>query len=199
MILKKYLEAVYTIWPKFYDQFVDPDFYFDRNKAIKELSIKQNEKILEIGVGTGLNLPFYPKHCTVYGIDFSEAMLEKAKQKKSDAKVILKIMDAENMDFSSNFFDKVLITYVLRVTLNPKKVLKEIVRILKPRGKLIIVDQFKVKNSLFLTICQPLKFLYGSGRDYFFEDLIKGIPFAIKSKKKIGIEKRTYMYILVKK
>ena len=198
MILKKYLLVVYSLWAMIYDSFVDPRYYFDRNKAIEKLKIKPGEKILEVGIGTGLNLPYYPDNCSIYGIDFSESMLDKARQNKTKENIILKNMDASDMRFPDKFFDKVLMTYALRVTPNPKKVLNEVRRVLKPKGRLLIVDQFKTKNSFFLMLSQPIRILMGSGRDYFVENLIDN-TFTIKSKEQFGIKKRTQLLILNRK
>jgi len=187
---------VYYFWSKFYDNFVDFRYKFDRRKVIEKLNIKNRDNVLEIGVGTGLNLPFYPKNCTVYGVDFSKFMLEKAKEKKSNVNIILQNMDARNLKFQDNFFDKVLMTYILRVTPEPVLVLKEIIRVLKPKGTLIIFDQFKIKNSFFIK--KLIRFLIGSGKDYYLEDLIQNIPFTIKSKERHGTRKGSYIYVLEK-
>jgi len=196
MFLKRYLQIVYAFWARIYDSFIDERWYFDRERVIEKLKIKKNGKILEIGVGTGLNLPFYPFNCTVFGIDFSEAMLEKAMQKRIKSKVILEKMDANKLKFPDNFFDKVLMTYVLRVAPNPNKVLDEIARVLKSKGKLVIVDQFKKKDSSLLNIIQPIRILMGSGRDYFFEELIKGKPFVIKKRENFGTRQKTELILL---
>jgi len=108
---KKYLQAVYSLWAGVYDSVIDKLFSFDRKKVVDRLCVKKKDKVLEVGVGTGLNLPYYPQ-CTVYGIDFSKAMLAKAKKKKSKAKVVLKKMDAAKMSFPAKYFDKVLMTCV---------------------------------------------------------------------------------------
>lgn len=197
MILKKYLQIVYAFWSKFYD-FVDSRYKFDRARVIQKLEIKKGEKILEVGVGTGLNLPFYPANCAIFGIDFSKSMLDKAKQKKSNARIVLENMDARTLKYSNDFFDKALMTYVLRVTPKPSLVLKEIVRVLKTKGRIVIVDQFKTKKSIFTMILQPFRILLGSGKDYFLEDLIKNLPLAIKSKESMGIKKNTYLFVLEK-
>ncbi len=196
MLLKKYLQIIYAFWSEFYDSFVDVRYKFDRNEVIQKLKIKNGEKVLEVGVGTGLNLPLYPKYCEVFGIDFSNSMLYKAKQKKSNAKITLEEMDATNIKYPDNYFDKILMTYVLRVTPQPILVLKEIIRVLKPKGKIVVVDQFKTRPSFFAKILQPIRVLLGSGKDYFLAELIKDLPLIIKNKKIIGIRKGTYLFVL---
>lgn len=197
--MKKYIQLVYTFWSKIYDSLIDPLFHFDRKKVIKAIKIKNGDKILEMGVGTGLNLKYYPKDCTVYGIDFSKAMLKKAGQKKARAKIILKYADARKTSFPKAFFDKAMMTYVLRVSPSPRAVLEEAARVLKPKGTLVILDQFKGGNVLTLTIMKPFKLLLGWGKEYELEELVKGLPFKIKEKKKFGVMKNTQLVILQKK
>jgi len=196
---KKYLQAVYSIWAKVYDRYVDSIFSFDRKKVIVAAKVKKGERVLEVGVGTGLNLPYYPKNCTVYGVDFSKAMLAKAKQKKVKAKVVLKQMDVSKMSFSAKFFDKAVMTYVLRVAPEPQKMLREISRVLKPKGTIVILDQFKVQNSLLLMLMKPVKLLLGWGKDPNLDQLLKGVPLQIRSRKRFGMMKGTQLCILQKR
>ena len=111
-MLKGYLQGVYGFWSLMYDSIIDKIFAFDRGSAVEALKLKKGENVLEIGVGTGLNLPFYPSKVKITGIDFSKAMLSKAAKK---GKFELKAMDAEKMTFKVKSFDKVLTTYVLRL------------------------------------------------------------------------------------
>ena len=75
---KSTLRWWYSIWAPFYDAFLDKLFRFDRAYVV---SFVRGKKILEVCVGTGLNLTYYSKQCMVTGIDFSDAMLSKARQK----------------------------------------------------------------------------------------------------------------------
>jgi len=196
---KRYLQAVYAIWSSVYDRYVDSIFSFDRKKVIAAARVKKGDKVVELGVGTGLNLQYYPKNCTVYGVDFSKAMLAKAKKKKVKAKVVLKQMDASKMGFSAKFFDKAVMTYVLRVVPEPQKMLREISRVLKPKGTIVILDQFKVQNSLLLMLMKPVKLLLGWGKDPDLQQLLKGVPLQIKSRKRFGRMKGTQLCILQKR
>ncbi len=112
-------------------------------------------KILDVGIGTGNNIEFYNKKANVIGIDFSEKMLEKAKEKliKSGKKnIILKQMDAENLNFKDSTFDYVITSCVFCSVPNPVNGLKEIRRVLKPTGKLIMVEHVLSRNPIIALI-----------------------------------------------
>ena len=112
-------------------------------------------RILEVGIGTGKNLDFYGKGAKVIGIDFSEKMLQIAKEKlvKSGKKnILLKQMDAENLKFKDNSFDYVVTTCVFCSVPDPIKGLKEIRRVLKPTGKLIMIEHVLSKNPIIALI-----------------------------------------------
>ena len=111
--------------------------------------------ILDVGIGTGKNIEFYDKEAKVIGIDFSEKMLEKAKEKliKTDTKnITLKHMDAENLHFKDNSFDYVVTSCVFCSVPNPIKGLKEIRRVLKPTGRLIMIEHVLSKNPVIALI-----------------------------------------------
>jgi demethylmenaquinone methyltransferase/2-methoxy-6-polyprenyl-1,4-benzoquinol methylase len=114
-----------------------PYFRKWRKEALSGLS----GKVLEVGVGTGRNLKYYPSSCSITGIDNSKEMLEKAGEKAKGMKnVILLLMDAEHLELPDNSFDYVVITFVLCTIPNPVKALKEMRRILKPSGELIALE-----------------------------------------------------------
>lgn len=196
MVFDKYLKVVYSLWAKCYDTFVDPLFKFDRKSVIKQLRSKKNDHILELGVGTGLNLPFYPAFCRITGVDFSSAMLKKAKQKRTLAKLSLLVADARSLPFAANSFDKAITTYVLRVSPDPKKILREVSRVVKKGGLFIIVDQFKGENKFLLAVFQPFKLLLGWGREYVLDELLKGSAWGVITNNQFGVMKNTRLVVL---
>lgn len=117
--------------------------------------------ILEVGVGTGANLPYYPSNVHVTGIDFSPKMLAKAEEKieRAKAKVILREMDAEKIDFPDNTFDTVVSTCVFCSVPDPVKGLKEIRRVVKPEGKIVMLEHMRSENIVagkMLDLINPL-------------------------------------------
>ena len=103
------------------------------------------ERILEVGVGTGLTLGHYPAQARITGIDVSTDMLAAAQRKVSveDARRIdLRVMDAEAMDFPDGVFDCVTLPYVLSVTPHPDRLVAEVRRVCRKGGHIVIVNHF---------------------------------------------------------
>src|SRR5512138_3172454 len=76
-----FVEGVYDKLATVYDVVFGPTLHPGRLRAIQRMNIQPGERVLEVGVGTGINLPLYPKSCSVTGIDFSGSMLEKARDR----------------------------------------------------------------------------------------------------------------------
>ena len=122
-----------------------------RNQFISPLK----GKILEVGIGTGKNIEYYNKEAEVVGIDFSEKMLQIAKEKLVKLRkknITLKQMDVENLKFGDNSFDYVVTTCVFCSVPDPIKGLEEIRRVLKPTGKLIMIEHVLSKNPIIALI-----------------------------------------------
>lgn len=101
--------------------------------------------LLEIGVGTGLNLCRYPADTEIVGIDVSKEMLAIAQQRASmlsDRRIQLKLMDAESMDFPNGYFDCVVMPYVLSVTPDPRRLVAETRRVCRKGGTILILNHF---------------------------------------------------------
>lgn len=109
----------------------------------------EGEKILEVGVRTGKNLVHYPDNLDVTGIDFSKDMLEKARAKTKDIENIELIeMDAQDMKFEDNTFDTVITSCVFCSVPDPIKGLKEIRRVCKNNGKIIMLEHMRSNKEI---------------------------------------------------
>src|SRR3972149_5329885 len=101
------VKKVYSFYAHTYDSFFGKILEHGRYVAFNMMNVKPNEKILEVGVGTGLSLPLYPKEVDITGIDISQEMLDKAEAKKQYyglSNINLYNMDASSMNFPDNVF-----------------------------------------------------------------------------------------------
>ncbi|HYH03769.1 MAG TPA: methyltransferase domain-containing protein [Bacillota bacterium] len=107
-------------------------------------------QVLEVGVGTGRNIPYYPEHCQVTAIDFSTKMLEKAKEKTTmfHKRVDLQQMDVQSLQFPDHTFDTVISTCVFCSVPDPVKGLQEIQRVCKLQGQIIMLEHVRSQKPL---------------------------------------------------
>ncbi len=115
----------------------------------KKLISQAKGKVLEIGIGTGRNLPYYSRGCEIIGVDLSEKMLEKARTfvLNLGLSVTLLTMDVENLAFKDNAFDTVLCTLSLCTVPNPIQALYEMKRVCKSEGKILLLEHVRSHNS----------------------------------------------------
>jgi len=146
-----FVEGVYDKLAKVYDLFFGPTLHPGRLRAIDRMNIQPGERVLEVGVGTGINLSLYPRQATVTGIDFSSSMLEKARERAARpgaSPVRLLQMDAADLRFADNSFDVVYAPYLISVVPDPVKVAQEMHRVCRPGGRIIILNHFLSPNLI---------------------------------------------------
>jgi phosphatidylethanolamine/phosphatidyl-N-methylethanolamine N-methyltransferase len=146
-----FVERVYDKIAKVYDLTFGPTLHPGRLIALERMGIKAGDKVLEVGVGTGINVALYPEHCQVTGIDFSALMLEKAHErvvKKGVTNVRLQEMDAANLTFADDSFDIVYAPYVISVVSDPVRVVNEMRRVCRPGGKIVILNHFRSRTPV---------------------------------------------------
>jgi phosphatidylethanolamine/phosphatidyl-N-methylethanolamine N-methyltransferase len=134
-----------------YDLIFGPALHPGRVNAIRRMAIRPGDRVLEVGVGTGINAALYPTDCSVTGIDLSSSMLEKARERvarKGVRNVRLLQMDAANLKFADDTFDIVYAPYVISVVPDPVAVAREMRRVCRPGGRIVILNHFRSKNRL---------------------------------------------------
>ncbi|HSA90345.1 MAG TPA: methyltransferase domain-containing protein [Burkholderiales bacterium] len=150
-----HIEAVKTAYRRYariYDVIFGAVLQPGRRAVLEALKLRPGDRVLEVGVGTGISLPLYPRDVRITGIDVSREMLEKARARVARAKLknidALLEMDAEAMAFPDASFDKVVAMYVVSVVPRPAKLLEELHRVCRPDGDIFIVNHFQSDNPI---------------------------------------------------
>jgi phosphatidylethanolamine/phosphatidyl-N-methylethanolamine N-methyltransferase len=150
-----FVAGVYEKLASVYDFVFGPTLHPGRVQAIQRMGIQAGERVLEVGVGTGINAALYPRSCSVTGIDLSGSMLEKARErvaKKGLTNVRLLEMDAADLKFGDNSFDIVYAPYLISVVPDPVAVVREMGRVCRPGGRIILLNHFRSANPLLAWI-----------------------------------------------
>ena len=150
-----HVETVKTAYRRYagvYDALFGPVLQAGRKAVLEHLRLKPGDRVLEVGVGTGLALSMYPDSVKVTGIDLSREMLDKARARVArlgltNVEALLE-MDAEKTSFPDASFDKVVAMYVMPVVRNPAGVLEEFHRVCKPDGEIYLVNHVKSDNRV---------------------------------------------------
>ena len=173
------IKKIYNGYSNVYDALFKRFFFPRIQHAITYMDIKPGDLILDVGVGTGLSLPVFPRYCRVIGIDLSGEMLKKAREKieaeKLDNIRVLE-MDAMQVAFPDDSFDKVFISHVVSVVPDPYRVMSEIRRVCKKGGRVVIVNHFKSSNKVVAGVekfMNPICKKIGWRSDLCFDEFIR--------------------------
>lgn len=146
-----YMEKLYSFYSPFYDYVFGLLLGPGRRRAFNYLRHRPYQKILEVGVGPGSTLEFYPPTSQVVGIDISAPMIKRAQEKarrlNSGNRYEFHVMDALNLEFPDNSFDVVMAAYVITTVSDPYKVCQEMLRVVKPGGQIIAVNHSRCQNG----------------------------------------------------
>jgi phosphatidylethanolamine/phosphatidyl-N-methylethanolamine N-methyltransferase len=154
------VKAAYRRYARIYDVIFGAVLQPGRRAVLEALKLKPGDRVLEVGVGTGISLPLYPRDVRITGIDVSREMLDKARARVARAKLTnvdsLLEMDAEAMAFPDASFDKVVAMYVVSVVPRPAKLLEELHRICRPHGEIFVVNHFQSENPVLGSVERAL-------------------------------------------
>lgn len=149
-----FVERVYDKIARVYDLAFGPVLQPGRRRAMALMAPGPGTRVLEVGVGTGLNLTLYPRDCHVTGIDCSAQMLDRAGERaaREGLRPRLFLMDATDLRFPDASFDVVYAPYVISVVPDPVGVLREMHRVCRPGGRLIILNHFRSANRMVAAV-----------------------------------------------
>lgn len=146
------VKAAYRRYAGVYDAVFGPVLQPGRRAVLDVLGLRPGDRVLEVGVGTGLSLPLYPRDVRITGIDVSREMLDKARRRVerrglANVEALLE-MDAERTSFAPASFDKIVAMYVMPVVERPAAVLEEMHRVCKPDGEIFLVNHVRSQNRI---------------------------------------------------
>lgn len=133
---------IYRLYAPIYDVAMRPLFASARRRAVELLALTPGERVLLPGVGTGLDLGALPADVQVVAADLSPAMLQKARATGSGSHVSFQVMDATALALREHGFDAVLLSLILSVVPDGLAAFREAWRVLRPGGRVVILDKF---------------------------------------------------------
>ncbi len=146
------VKSAYRRWAPVYDHTFGKVAAEGRKHAVEIINTR-NGRVLEVGVGTGLSLPAYGRHLEIVGIDLSPEMLDKARERVTEEGLSnvagLHEMDASDLRlFADASFDTTVAMYVMTVVPEPEKVMRELARVTRPGGEVILVNHFSQEEGV---------------------------------------------------
>ncbi len=171
----------YDVWSGFYDHTFGALVHRRQARAIAELNIKPGDRVLDLGIGTGLSLTKYPTDAKVVGVDLSAGMLRKAQVRLDDdgthdAELIQ--ADAMHTPFADHSFDHIMVSHVISVVSDPNRLLEECKRIVKPGGKIVVLNHFQSPSPV-VGFCErvlnPVFIKIGWRSDLTLQECVNGL------------------------
>lgn len=138
------LRYTYTVFAPIYDALVAPFTVGMRQRSLAMLRDGRHDEVLLVGVGSGLDVPLLPSGPRYTGLDLTPAMLTRARRKAMACHLDLRLDegDARALPYAAATFDVAVLHLILAVTPHPERVLSEVARVLRPGGRVLILDKF---------------------------------------------------------
>jgi len=172
-------KKIYDVHSMFYDATFGRLVRRRIERAIRHMNIADSDLVLDLGIGTGVSLNYYPTKGHIVGIDLSNGMLREARKKireRSLEHASVLQGNALGLPFGSNTFDHVFISHVISVVSDPYKLVQEAQRVAKPNARIVIVNHFQSTNrfiAMFEKWLCPLCTRLGWRSDLALQDLIR--------------------------
>ena len=169
----------------FYDRVFTRVFSPRIESVIRSLNIEPGARVIEVGAGTGLSFAAYPSHCQVTGIDLAPEMLEKAQEKiDRNGWRHLKVMEMDALDlkFQDNSFDYAMAFHVVSVVPDAGRLMREVLRVTKPGGTVVIINHFRSRNRLLAALDRLIEPIWRrlGWHTLGLEEVVGGVPLAIE-------------------
>ncbi len=145
------VQAAYSRWAAVYDWTFGLWFDRARGRAIELLHLDAEARVLEVGVGTGLSLPLFPRDSHVVGVDLSRPMLQKAIPRLHNGggrRTALIEGDATALPFADETFDAALVPFVVSAAPHPARLLHDTLRVCRPGGRIVLLNHFSPRSKL---------------------------------------------------
>ncbi|WP_242920373.1 class I SAM-dependent methyltransferase [Pontibacter liquoris] len=151
----------YTFYLPIYDLVADRLFRKYRKRSVALLGAKPADAVLILGAGTGLDLPYLQGYTNLTAIDITPGMIArlKARAEKLHLPVVARVMNGQQLNFPDSSFDAVILHLILAVIPDPVACIKEVERVLKPGGTIMVFDKFLPDGqmpSLLRRLLNPL-------------------------------------------
>ena len=181
----------YDVWSKVYDNTFGVLVHRRQVRALQQLKLKPGDRVLDIGVGTGMTLIHYPKNVTVIGMDLSGGMLAKAQEKCAEQGLShCKLVRADAMmpPFAEESFDHIMISHTISVVSDPNKLIRWAERLVKPRGRIVLLNHFQSTNPVvawFERVLNPIFVKLGWRSDLALEEVVQGVDLHVEYRFKL--------------
>ena len=170
---------IYDVHAMFYDATFGRLVRRRIERAIHHMNIADGDRVLDLGIGTGVSLNFYPRHANLVGVDLSGGMLREARKKIREMNLdrfFVFQANALQLPFADSSFDHIFISHVISVVSDPIMLVREAQRVAKPGARIVIVNHFQSTNR-FISLVEkwlcPLCTKLGWRSDLALQDLIR--------------------------
>ena len=147
--------------------------------AISHMNIRETDRVLDLGIGTGQSLNFYPQYGRIYGVDLSSGMLKQCRKKIAErglSHATVFQADALKLPFADDSFDHVFISHVISVVSDPIQLVREAQRVAKPGSRIVLLNHFQSTNRFIALVekwVSPLCTKLGWRSDLALQELIR--------------------------
>jgi len=194
------IRRAYSLWAVFYDCVVR-FLRWSRRRSLALLDVQTGDSVLLVGCGTGADFEFIPSDVEVMAVDLTPAMLRRAATKVGGRRIRLLEMDAMDLGFPCNTFDKTVLHLILAVVPDPVRTLQEAERVTKPDGFLVVLDKFWNRPKpppLPLRMANAILGGYVTAVDRNFHAILKSTSLLLVREVSLGFGGLYWLYLLRK-